>query len=119
MKDCTATPQTSAVAATSSTPRVLPGEQEALFREVLLLLEEAGCPYTVAGAFALRQHTGIARCPHRSDPGAVTGQQCVDRSSALSRGDAIEQLPLGDRDRPAQVRSPESCSLAASCFRRM
>jgi hypothetical protein len=61
MKDCTATPQTSAVAATSSTPRVLPGEQEALFREVLLLLEKAGCSYAVAGAFALRQHTGICR----------------------------------------------------------
>jgi nucleotidyltransferase DUF2204 len=61
MKDCTATPQTSAVAATSSTPRVLPGEQKALFREVLLLLEDAGCSYAVAGAFALRQHTGICR----------------------------------------------------------
>ena len=61
MKDRTATPETPAVAATSSTPRVLPGEQEALFREVLLLLEKAACPYAVAGAFALRQHTGICR----------------------------------------------------------
>ncbi len=61
MKDCTATPQTPAVAATSSTPRVLPGEQQALFREVLLLLEDAGCSYAVAGALALRQHTGICR----------------------------------------------------------
>ena len=61
MKDRTATPQTSAVTATSATPRVLPGEQEALFREVLLLLEKAGCPYAVAGAFALRKHTGICR----------------------------------------------------------
>ncbi len=61
MKDCTATPETPAVAATSSTPRVLPAEQEALFREVLLLLGKASSPYAVAGAFALRQHTGICR----------------------------------------------------------
>jgi hypothetical protein len=61
MKDCTATPETPAVAATSATPRVLPGEQEALFREVLLLLGKASSPHAVAGAFALRQHTGICR----------------------------------------------------------
>jgi hypothetical protein len=63
MKDRTATSrsETPAVAATSSTPSTLPGEQEALFREVLLLLESLHCPYAVAGAFALRQHTGICR----------------------------------------------------------
>src|SRR5947208_4537340 len=49
------------VQATSSTPLELPEEQEALFREVLTLFEEAHWPYAVAGAFALRQHTGIYR----------------------------------------------------------
>jgi Nucleotidyl transferase of unknown function (DUF2204) len=63
MKDCTATsrPETPSVSATSSTPNALPGEQEALFREVLLLLNKLHCSYAVAGAFALRQHTGICR----------------------------------------------------------
>jgi hypothetical protein len=73
MKDCTATPQTSAVTATSSTPRVLPGEQEALFREVLLILEDTGCSYAVAGAFALRQHTGICRFTKDLDVFLTTG----------------------------------------------
>ena len=49
------------VQATSSTPLELPEEQEALFREVLTLFEKAHWPYAVAGAFALRQHTGIYR----------------------------------------------------------
>ena len=46
---------------TSSIPVEIPEEQQALFRDVLFLLEEAGIPYAVAGAFALRQHTGICR----------------------------------------------------------
>lgn len=49
------------VKVTSSTPLTLPEEQQALFREVLTLFEEAGLSYAVAGAFALRQHTGICR----------------------------------------------------------
>ncbi len=49
------------VQATSSSPLVLPEEQQALFREVLTLFEKAHLPYAVAGAFALRQHTGISR----------------------------------------------------------
>jgi len=51
----------SEVQATSSTPLELPKDQEALFHEVLTLLEGNGLPYAVAGAFALRQHTGICR----------------------------------------------------------
>jgi hypothetical protein len=39
----------------------LPRKQEALFRGVLALLEEKKVPFTVSGAFALRQHTGICR----------------------------------------------------------
>jgi hypothetical protein len=49
------------VQATSSVPLVLPEEQQALFREILTLFEKAHLPYAVAGAFALRQHTGISR----------------------------------------------------------
>jgi hypothetical protein len=46
---------------TSSEPPNLPVEQEGLFRDLLNLLEQASIPYAVAGAFALRQHTGICR----------------------------------------------------------
>jgi hypothetical protein len=49
------------VPATSSVPDILPAEQEALFREVLTLFEMQRLPYAVAGAFALREHTGICR----------------------------------------------------------
>jgi Nucleotidyl transferase of unknown function (DUF2204) len=49
------------VPVTSSIAPDLPGEQEALFREVLGLLEEKCIPIVVSGAFALRQHTGIFR----------------------------------------------------------
>ena len=46
---------------TSSIPTEIPQEQEALFREILTLFEQSGIAYTVAGAFALRAHTGICR----------------------------------------------------------
>lgn len=46
---------------TSSIPYEIPVEQAALFREVLIALEEKHVPYAVSGAFALRQHTGICR----------------------------------------------------------
>jgi Nucleotidyl transferase of unknown function (DUF2204) len=49
------------VPVTSSVPPELPRKQEALFREVLTLLEEKALPFAVSGAFALRQHTGIFR----------------------------------------------------------
>jgi len=62
MRDCTATAKPeAALAITSSTPRPLPRGQAALFKEVLLLLEQLECSYAVAGAFALREHTGICR----------------------------------------------------------
>jgi len=63
MEDCKATPkhEVPTAALTSSTPSVLPEQQEDLFREVLLLLESINCSYAVAGAFALRRHTGICR----------------------------------------------------------
>jgi hypothetical protein len=46
---------------TSSEPQILMPEQEALYREVLIALEERKVPYTVSGAFALREYTGICR----------------------------------------------------------
>src|SRR5438477_5680542 len=62
MRDCTATSNPEvALVATSSMPRPLPRGQAALFKEVLLLLEQMNCSYAVAGAFALREHTGISR----------------------------------------------------------
>lgn len=45
----------------SSTPPVFAPEQQALFREVLTLLNRTGVPYVVSGAFALKEHTGICR----------------------------------------------------------
>jgi hypothetical protein len=49
------------VPVTSSVPPEMAKEQEALFREVLTLLEEKRVPFAVSGAFALRLHTGIFR----------------------------------------------------------
>src|SRR3954471_741464 len=45
----------------SSTAPQFAAEQEALFREVLQLLNEKRVPYAVSGAFALHEHTGIWR----------------------------------------------------------
>jgi Nucleotidyl transferase of unknown function (DUF2204) len=46
---------------TSSVPPDFPEDQKALFQEVLSLLNTAHIPYSVSGAFALQQHTGIWR----------------------------------------------------------
>ncbi len=46
---------------TSSAPLVIPAEQQTLFREILELFERHKLPFAVAGAFALREHTGIYR----------------------------------------------------------
>ncbi len=50
-----------ALPVTSSIPEEIPEQQAALFREVLIALEEKQVPFAVSGAFALRQHTGICR----------------------------------------------------------
>ncbi len=54
-------PQEHAVPETSSGPISIPEEQQSLFREILELLEKKGISFAVAGAFALREHTGICR----------------------------------------------------------
>jgi hypothetical protein len=46
---------------TSATPQKLPKKQKALFRDVLMLLNQAGVPFAVSGAIALQKHTGICR----------------------------------------------------------
>jgi hypothetical protein len=46
---------------TSSIAKEIPREQEELFREILTFFETSGIAYTIAGAFALRAHTGICR----------------------------------------------------------
>lgn len=46
---------------TSSAPVHLPEDQHVLFREILALLEKTSISFVVAGAFALREHTGICR----------------------------------------------------------
>ena len=46
---------------TSSVPSIIPEDQETLFKEVLTLLEQCHIAFAVAGAFALREHTGICR----------------------------------------------------------
>jgi hypothetical protein len=56
-----AEPQHTIVTETTSEPLKLPPEQELLFREILELLEKQKVPYAIAGAFALREHTGICR----------------------------------------------------------
>jgi hypothetical protein len=46
---------------TSTAPAPIPEKQEMLFHEVLALFEQNKIAYAVAGAFALREHTGIYR----------------------------------------------------------
>jgi len=54
-------PQEHVVPETSSGPIHIPDQQQSLFREILELLEKEGVSFAVAGAFALREHTGICR----------------------------------------------------------
>jgi hypothetical protein len=60
MQDCAHNPHND-IQPTSSIPSAIPEEQQKLFQDVLTSLERSRIPYAVAGAFALRQHTGICR----------------------------------------------------------
>ncbi len=73
---------------TSSVPPTIPQEQEALFREVLSLFEKQNIPYAVAGAFALRQHTGICRDTKDLDI-FLTGENAV-KAVAYLRQEGFE-----------------------------
>jgi hypothetical protein len=76
------------VVETSSTPPVIPKEQEALFREVLALFEREHIPYAVAGAFALREHTGICRDTKDLDVFLTSG--CAGKALDLLREEGFE-----------------------------
>ena len=70
---------------TSSAPVKLPEAQETLFREVILRMEEEHLPFTVSGAIALQQHTGICRFTK-------------DLDIFLSPADANRALPILTRE---------------------
>ena len=53
------TPPTGSSTSANGTP--LPAEAAALYRDVLIAMNEHGIPYAVAGAFALQKYTGIWR----------------------------------------------------------
>jgi predicted nucleotidyltransferase len=53
--------QEKALPVSSSRPPVFSQDQEALFREVITLLEQKRVPFVISGAFALHEHTGIWR----------------------------------------------------------
>jgi hypothetical protein len=60
----------------------IPAEQQTLFHEILDLLEKNKIPLAVAGAFALHQHTGIARDTKDLDlfltaPNAAVALDCL------------------------------------------
>ena len=72
------------VPVTSSSPLQLPPEQVAVFREVLALFEAWHRPYAVAGAFALRQHTGVSRFTKDLDL-FMTSRDASDALQCLER----------------------------------
>jgi hypothetical protein len=69
----------------SSSPHVLPPEQEEIFRDALLLLNDHKVPYLVTGAFALAQHTGIWH-PTKDLDLALTHAHTSDAIEALQKG---------------------------------
>jgi hypothetical protein len=118
---------------TSSLPANVPEEQVGLFRDVLETLERHRLPYTVSGAFALRQHTGICRqtkdldlfvtaanCPvaltllrevgldcEITDPvwlaKAKRGDHFVDLITGMSNGVIVVEDSWIERSRPAVI----------------
>src|SRR6266478_2809276 len=71
------------VCPTSSSPAGLPKKQHELFRDVLALFEGAGLPYAVAGAFALREHTGV--CRFTKDLDLFLGPEAASEALAILR----------------------------------
>ena len=71
------------VCPTSSNPAGLPKKQHELFRDVLSLFEDAGLPYAVAGAFALREHTGV--CRFTKDLDLFLGPEAASEALAILR----------------------------------
>jgi hypothetical protein len=127
----------------SSLPPDFPQKQEALFRESLLLMNRCSVPYTVAGAFALHQHTGIWRCTkdldlflcaqdipqalHCFERGGFVGEICdpvwlakahrdgffVDLITGMSNAIIVVDRTWMDRSSPCVVLGVETRVLAA------
>jgi len=73
---------------TSSAPVKIPEEQQTLFREILIQLEQQHIPYAVAGAFALREHTGI--CRDTKDLDLFLTTEAVSRAIPALRDEGFE-----------------------------
>jgi hypothetical protein len=76
------------VCPTSSNQAGLPKKQRELFRDVLSLFEGAGLPYAVAGAFALREHTGV--CRFTKDLDLFLGPEAASEALAILREEGFE-----------------------------
>jgi hypothetical protein len=76
------------VCPTSSNQAGLPKKQRGLFRDVLSLFEDAGLPYAVAGAFALREHTGV--CRFTKDLDLFLGPEAASEALAILREEGFE-----------------------------
>ncbi len=72
----------------SSRPPDFPADQEALFREVIQLMEQENVPFAVSGAFALHEHTGIWR--DTKDLDLFLPSEQVPRALKLLEKDAFE-----------------------------
>jgi len=84
---------------TSSQPSVIPEQQLFLFREILELLEKKKIPFAVAGAFALRQHTGISRDTKDLDIFCKATQTDIRSQAAVLR---LLKLVLASAGHPVQ-----------------
>jgi len=80
--------QGTALPISSSTAPQFAAEQEALFREVLQLLNDKQVPYAVSGAFALHQHTGIWR--NTKDLDLFLTAENARRAMEVLKGDGFE-----------------------------
>jgi len=79
---------TERVPETSSVAHKLPAKQKALFCEVLEIFEKERLPYGVAGAFALREHTGI--CRYTKDLDIFLSASDAARALQLLQGHGFE-----------------------------
>lgn len=73
---------------TSSAPLRIPKEQKLLFREILTLFERHKVPYAVAGAFAMREHTGI--CRDTKDLDLFLTSECIGSAMLLLSAEGFE-----------------------------
>jgi Nucleotidyl transferase of unknown function (DUF2204) len=81
-----------AVALTSASATPLPPEAAALYRDVLLAMNEHGIPYAVAGAFALQKYTGIWRVTKDLDLFIKSAQVPTALEHLCKRGFRCETL---------------------------